>query len=123
MDGAYEIVKLVKKSPTRDAMLQNLKEKMPENSPGIRALCPTRWTVRAKSLESILQNYKVLQELWEESLIVKEMRSRIQGNSVYMNLFDFFYGLVLTELLLNLSDKLSKTLQSPHMQRVKKLQK
>ncbi len=118
LDGAYEIVKLVKKSPTRDAILQNLKQKMPEDSPGIRALCPTRWTVRAKSLESILQNYQILRELWEVSLdIVKEteMRSRIQGISVYMNSFDFFYGLVLAELLLSHSDNLSKTLQSSSM--------
>lgn len=34
MDGEYEIVKLVKKSPNRDAILQNLKQKMPEDCPG-----------------------------------------------------------------------------------------
>ena len=42
--------------------------------------------------KSILQNYKDLQELWEELLdIVKEtnIRSRIQGTLVYMNSFDF----------------------------------
>ncbi len=88
MDGAYEIVKLVKKSPTRDAMLQNLKEKMPENSPGIRALCPTQWTVHAKSLRASSRTTKLFKNFWEESLdIVKEtdMRSRIQDISVYMN--------------------------------------
>ena len=74
-------------------MLQNLKQKMPEDCPGIRVLCPTRWTVRAKALESILHNYELLYKLWEESLdIVKEteMRSRIQGISVCMISFNFF---------------------------------
>ena len=70
LDCAYEIVKLVKKSPRRDAMLQNLKQKMPEDCPGIRVLCPTRWTVRSKALESILYNYEVLLKLWEKSRIM-----------------------------------------------------
>ena len=118
LDCAYEIVKLVKKSARRDTMLQNLKQKMPEDCLGIQVLCPTRWMVRAKALESILHNYEVLHKLWEESRdIVKEteMRSRIQDISVCMNSFNFFYGLVLAELLLNHSDNLSKTLQSLHM--------
>ena len=42
LDTSYEIIKLVKKSPRRDATLQRLKEQMPEESPGIRVLCPTR---------------------------------------------------------------------------------
>ena len=56
--------------------------------------------------------------LRQESLdFVKEteMRSSIQGVSACMNSFDFFFGVVLGELLLNHSDNLSKTLQSRHM--------
>ena len=56
--------------------------------------------------------------LWQESLdFVKEteMRSRIQGVSAYMNFLDFFFGVVLGELLLNHSGNLNKTLQSRHM--------
>ena len=37
-------------------------------SPGVRVLCPTRWTVRADSMESIVRNYSVLQELWDEAV-------------------------------------------------------
>ena len=51
-------------------------------SPGIRILCPTRWTVRAEALRVILENYDVLQSLWVESLAVfkdSEMRGRILG--------------------------------------------
>ena len=87
LDTSYELIKLVKKSPRRDAILQKLKEQMPNDSPGIRVLCPTRWTVRAQALHSILANYEVLQSLWDESLeIVKdtEMRSRIQGVSSFI---------------------------------------
>ena len=85
LDTSYEMIKLVKKSPRRDAIFQNLKEQMPNNSPGIRVLCSTRWTVRTQALHSILANYELLQILWDGSLeIVKntEMRSRIQGYQV-----------------------------------------
>ena len=57
---------LLKKSPHCDATFQKLKEKTSNDSPGIRALCPTRWTARAQVLHSILARYKVLQILWDE---------------------------------------------------------
>ena len=118
LDTSYEIVKLVKKSPRRDAMLQKLKTEMQEDSPGIRVLCPTRWTVRAQALQSIISNYEVLQELWQQSIDVTkdaEMRSRIHGVSVYMKSFNFFFGLLLGEFILKHSDNLSKTLQTMAM--------
>ena len=118
LDTSYELIKLVKKSPRHDATLHKLKEQMPDHSPGIRVLCPTRWTVRVQALQSILANYEMLQLLWEESLdFVKdtEMRSRIQGVSSRMMTFNFFFGVSLGELLLKHSDNLSKTLQASSM--------
>ena len=115
LDSSYELIKLVKKSPRRDAMLQKLKQQMPDDSPGIRMLCPTRWTVRAEALHSILANYEVVQSLWEESIDCvrdTEMRSRIQGISACMTTLDFFFGVSLGELLLNHSDNLSRALQA-----------
>ena len=50
-------MKLIKFSPKREAMLSQLKEEMGSDAPGVRTLCPTRWTVRAESLYSILANY------------------------------------------------------------------
>ncbi len=60
LDTTHKITKLIKKSPTREDIFKKLKEEMRTNSPGIRILCPTRWTVRAESLKSILDNYIVL---------------------------------------------------------------
>ena len=118
LDVVQEITNLIKKSPRRDALLQRLKEEINVQSPGIRVLCPTRWTVRADCLDSILRNYSVLFQLWEESLdIVKEaeMRGRIIGVSTYMKSFDFYFGVVLGEMLLRHSDNLSKSLQTSQM--------
>ena len=118
LDIVYEITKLIKKLPRRQADLDRLKQQLATDSPGIRILCPTRWTVRADALQSILLNYEVLQLLWEDSLeVVKEaeMRSRIVGVSTCMKTFDFFFGVVLGEMLLRHSDNLSRTLQSTHL--------
>ena len=68
LDTTREITKLIKKSPRRDACFANLKAEMAPDTPGIRVLCPTRWTVRAEALQSILENYQVLLELWIESV-------------------------------------------------------
>ena len=51
------------KLAARDAIFKRLKEEMASDPPGIRVLCPTRWTVRAEALKSILDNYNVLLEL------------------------------------------------------------
>lgn len=113
LDIVYETTK---KSPRRQATLEWIKLELGSTTVGIRTLCPTRWTVRAEALQSILSNYELLQTLWEESLEFvqqAEMRSRIMGVSVCMKKLDFFFGVVLGELLLHHSDNLSKTLQAP----------
>ena len=84
LDTTHKITKLIKKSPHRDAIFKRPKEEMATDSPDIRFLCPTRWTVRAEALKSVLDNFDVLLRLWDESLeIVKdtEMKASIQGVS------------------------------------------
>lgn len=87
---------------------------MPDNSPGIRMLCPTRWTVKAKALGSIMCNFETLQRTWEEALEVvndTETKARIRGVSAMMSAFDYMYGNMLGEMLLKHADNLSSTLQ------------
>jgi len=65
-----------------------------------RILCPTRWTVKADSLQSILNNYSVLQTLWEsilESKLDPEVKSCIIGVKTQMETFEFFFGACLGE--------------------------
>ena len=115
LEMAYEIIKLVKFSPRREALFENIKSQMLENSPGIRILCPTRWTVRARSLQSIIKNYSALQRLWEEAADIShdtETIARIRGVAAQMKKFEFFFGLILSEVLLSHTDNLSKSLQS-----------
>ena len=98
LDTVYEMSKLIKYSPGRDTTLEELKREMSPDTPSFRTLCPTRWTVRAASLKSVLDNYAVLQSLWEISYdLVKdsETRARINGVQKQMESFDFIFGVSL----------------------------
>ena len=94
--------------------MEKIKSELASDAPGVRVLCPTRWTVRAEALQSILSNYTALQELWVESLDrVKdsEMKARIHGVASQMKTFTYLFGIVLGDLILRHSDNLSRTLQ------------
>ena len=65
-DTVLELSKLFKYSAKKKAMLLKLKSEISPQSPGVKPLCPTRSTVRAESLRSVLLNYKVIQSVLEE---------------------------------------------------------
>ena len=114
LDTTYEICKLVKKSPRRDCVFEKLKQELAPDSPGLRVLCPTRWTVRADAFKSMMDNYQVLQETWITGIeIVKdtEMKCRLLGVSSQMKTFNYFFGVMLGQLVLVHCDNLSRTLQ------------
>lgn len=120
LDTTYEISKLLKYSPKRDTKFEELKKELAPETPGFRTLCPTRWTVRASSLKSVLDNYTVLQELWDDCREASvttdtEMRARITGVESQMRNFDFIFGIQLGHLVMRHTDNLSKTLQHMNM--------
>lgn len=118
LDITYEMSKLIKYSPKWDAMFSKLKDELQPECPGIRVLCPTRWTVRTDSLKSVLDNYTVLQCLWEEAeLVAKEsdIRARLIGVGSQMATFDFYFGVYLGEMVLHHTDNLSETLQKKEL--------
>ena len=91
-----------------------MKEEIAVDTPRFRVLCPTRWTVHAASLQSVLDNYEVLLQVWEESKetnLDSEIRARIIGVESQMLSFDFLFGISLGSLILRHSDNLSKSLQ------------
>ena len=96
-------------------MFTKLKTELSPETPGFRVLCPTRWTVRADSLLSVIDNYTALQSTWEESLesrLDTEVKARMVGVKTQMETFSFFFGVCLGERILRHADNLSKTLQS-----------
>ena len=125
LDTTFEITKLIKKSPKRYIAFNQIKSAVASDSLRIAVLCPTRWTVRADALESILKNYNALVEsidsakvtdmkaLWVESIDsakVTDMKAHSRGciTDEYVQLF---FGVNLGNLILCNSDNLSRTLQ------------
>ncbi len=82
LDIVAEISKLIKKSPKRDSSFERLKSELAPDTPVFRVVCPTRWTVRAASLKSVIDNYEVLLGVWEEAQggrLESDMKARIIG--------------------------------------------
>ena len=114
MDTTYKISNLFEKSPKRDVMLQKIRKIILLEYSGFRVLCTTRWTVRAESMKSILDNWVALQQVWDESLdgnLEPEIKGRIFCVKSQMTTFDCFYGVTILQLVLRNSDNLSKTHQ------------
>lgn len=114
LDLIFEVSKLVKFSPKRDVHFEKLKNELALDSPGFHVLCPTRWTIRASSFKSVIDNYIVLQKLWEESIdegIDPSIKARIIGVESQFKTFRIYFGIQLGHLILQHSDNLSKTLQ------------
>ena len=112
-DAVFEITKVIKKSPKRDAIFQKLKHDLATDTPSFRVLCPTRYTAHAASLQSMLDN-EVLLCVWEESKnlqIDSEMKARIIGVETQMLTSNFLFGISLGTVILQHSDNLSKSLQ------------
>lgn len=121
LETAYEITKLIKFSPKRNAAFNKISSEMDADdgcSIGIRKFCPTRWTVRGESIMSIIQNYNTLKEVWEqclESRLDPEVKGRIIGVQTQMSHFNFLFGLQLCGRILMITDNLSKSLQTESM--------
>ena len=66
------------------------------------------------SIGSILENYVILNQLWEECLKTRldpDIKGRIIGVQTQMSQYKLLYGLKLCERILKITDNLSKTLQ------------
>ena len=64
------------------------------DSPTLKILYPTRWTVRAASLRAILKNYGTLMKLWgwtQDNVSDSDMKARIIGVQTKMPTFSLFY--------------------------------
>ena len=108
LETVHEVTKLIKYSPRREDISVHTQ------CAGVRVLCPTRWTVKAESIASVLKNYEVLQSTWQEASSItsnSEMKARIGGVSASMKTFNFIYGAIFGEIVLKHYDNLSGTLQ------------
>ena len=58
-----EICNLVKKSPSRECKIRDIREKTKNQNKGIRVFCPTRWTIHGETCASVFSNHEELMDL------------------------------------------------------------
>ena len=94
LDLVQEFLQLFKLSPKRDALFKTNRDNRQPGSGNLRPLCPTRWTVKGASIESILKNYVVLLETMEEiNTTNTEYSRRAGGQMSKMEKLSTFFGL------------------------------
>ena len=120
MGTVGEICVLDKYSSKREKMMGSIVQKIEGEFEGssrsdnqkLDKLCVSRKTIRAKCFIKILDNYEALLELWGQSLkdnLDFDTKSEIRGCENQMKLFNFHFGLNLSQRLYAVTDNLSKT--------------
>ena len=114
LDLTSELNSLVRASPKHLALFYQLKNDLSYNTPGLKLLCPTRWTVHTAALDAIIKNYEVicseLEQVSKDSC--GEPSRETSGLLALMEKFSTHYGLKLSFLVFSATEKLSKSLQS-----------
>ena len=113
MDFIYNLVQLIQFSPKRLSLFESLRKNVALNSgettTSLRILCPTRWTVRHTSIDSIVKNYQILQAaLAEIQLGHNEYAAKASGLLSRMEKF----ALKLAHLVFSSAEQLSVNLQA-----------
>jgi hypothetical protein len=108
-----EIAQLILYSPKRSLVFENVKKDTSPNAPGLRPLCPTRWTVRTGAIHSVLANYGSLLEAFTEinSTSHDDYGRRAGGVLAQMEMFKIFFGLKLSFLIFSATEQVSVHLQ------------
>ena len=115
IDNTYELTKLVKKSPKRDAKLRAIQGNTVSGEDDEYEEMMKNPTIK---LKSIIENFDELQELWDWSLqncSCSEMKGRIQGIKVHSLKFSYCFGILLAHMVLAHTDNLNQTLQGTQM--------
>ena len=109
-----ELSTLIRASPKHLALFKSIQQQFSVQAPGIKPLCPTRWTVRTGAIDSILQNYSAICESLEQisSEGYGEPAAKSLGLRSLMTKFAAFLGLKLSRLVFSPTEQLSVTLQS-----------
>lgn len=108
-----ELVQLIKWSPKRSSLFEKLQGEMSPGAHDLRALCPTRWTVRTGAIHAVIENYATLCHALDEIHASgrDEYAMKAGGCLQQMEKFRTFFGLKLGYLVFSITEQLSVTLQ------------
>ena len=101
---AMELIQLIKLSPKRQVLFETIRAQQDLSTTlSIRSLCRTSWTVRTGAMQSIIQNYEVLQSTMKAaSHGTDDCSRRAGGVTALMDRFSIYFGLKLSVLLFSI---------------------
>ena len=97
LDVASELASLIRASPKRVALFTRLKDELAPSAPGLKPLCPTRWTVRTQAFDAILKNYTVICKALDEISTQSNTEASWKASGLLASMENFatFFGLKL----------------------------
>ena len=121
-DVVREIEKLILWSPKRKHLFSTqMQSHVTENesgySVGLRRLCPTRWTMRAASMDSVIKYYSVIIDTMEEVHRTTRDDYGLRANGILAALdkYEVYFGIKLSNLLFGPAEEVSKVLQAKNI--------
>ena len=106
-----EISTIIRSSPKRLAQFRHLQEELNPGVPGLKPLCPTRWTVRTESLNAVIKNYPIIMK--ELDVISEEAKGESSRKSLgvvaLMEKFSTYFGLKVSFMAFSAIEQLSRT--------------
>ena len=105
LDLVMGLTQLIRFSPKRSSLFETLQAQVSSDTPTLKPLCPTRWTVRTKAFDAILANYTLLQDALE---VVEqgtdEYASKAAGFLTSMEKFSTYFGLMVSHLIFSATE-------------------
>eukprot|EP00794_Sanderia_malayensis_P004246 gene4246-4810_t len=115
-----DLAVFIRNSPTRMSIYEDIAKDVSSDGSvdSLHLLCPTRWTVRTKSVSAILKNYSAIQAAL--LIIANETSAREVSDKAYglvgnMVNFKTYFGLRFALNLFSVCEQLAKTLQTKGM--------
>lgn len=113
-----DVVNVINESPKRQGIFMRHCDQT-EKPVKLKALCPTRWCVRASAMARVLKHYdailNTLQELQGGSSLTPDMRSKVNGCVRSLKRFDICYGIHLCYEIFAPAEAVASSLQAQGM--------
>lgn len=113
------IYSFIEGSPTRHAILENIIESSGHKFRTLKSLSTNRWACRAEAVNNVKINYFAIVTAIEDicsKCSVPEMRAKGIGLLAQMKSFEFIFGLVMMQPILQMVLKISKLLQGNNLE-------
>ena len=116
IDFVQELSVFIKSSPKRMEEYKQIAKNY-EESENIHMLCPTRWTIRTRSLSAVINSYKAIYDtlasIASDRNNKREIRDKANGLLNKMKQFESFFGLMVSKIIFRVCESVATTLQSP----------